>query len=295
MAVLNAGLSIYPYAAELRRELSLRNLRFARQHKLPHRESYGQPPVTCYQPSEDNASHGNFLHDTYRAILQNPDWARRLGKVHTQIRGSADRRWRELDSCNSSDALLMNIFCNPKVLQSRQTFDLLGVEAAGFPEFGVKARVPLVNGRFDRTEIDMRLEDLLVEAKLTESDFQSCGEDPLQQYRDFREVFGVDELPRNRDRILSYQLIRNVLAAHASASSFCVISDERRPDLKEAWYAVMRTIRIANLRVRCKIITWQELSEGLPRKLRTFLAEKYGIAAGDMTPAPCEASAAEFA
>ena len=33
-----------------------------------------------------------------------------------------------------------------------------------------------------------------------------------------------------------YQLIRNVLAAYAQEGSFCVIHDERRPDLREAWF-----------------------------------------------------------
>jgi len=45
---------------------------------------------------------------------------------------------------------------------------------------------------------------------------------------------------------------------------------------------VMRSIRTSELRVRCKMITWQELSEELPRNLRIFLAEKYGIASGEI-------------
>ena len=37
----------------------------------------------------------------------------------------------------------------------------------------------------------------------------------------------------------SYQLIRNVLAAYATGCSFCVIHDERRPDLREEWFQIM--------------------------------------------------------
>ena len=53
------------------------------------------------------------------------------------------------------------------------------------PGFGWRARVPLRNGRFDRTEVDMRLGGLLVEAKLTESDFQTCKAAVAESYRDF--------------------------------------------------------------------------------------------------------------
>jgi hypothetical protein len=53
--------------------------------------------------------------------------------------------------------------------------------------------------------------------------------------------------------------------------------DARRPDLIEAWYAVLRSVRPTSLRLGLKIITWQELSEALPRRLQRFLEEKYGI------------------
>ncbi|HEV2113854.1 MAG TPA: hypothetical protein VGR50_06860 [Terriglobales bacterium] len=279
------------HAAELRRELSHRNVEYSRRLRLEHRISYGDPPVVCYLPSEEAASHGNFLPQTYRAMLLHENWRKRLNKVHAQAVGSLpkeDRRWRELDSANSSDALLMNIFCFPGTLREPRLFDLLGVERGASPEFGVKARIPLANGRFDRTEIDMHLGSLLVEAKLTESDFQSREAAALDAYRDFHDVFDSRSLPQAvtlsaaKDPCISYlgyQLIRNVLAAHANACSFCLMADARRPDLKEAWYAVMRSVQIVDLRLRCKMITWQELAEVLPRKLQRFLAEKYGIAA----------------
>jgi hypothetical protein len=80
----------------------------------------------------------------------------------------------ELDSCTSSDALLMNIFCHPSVSRDDRVRALLGAEPGLSPCFGYKARVPLANGRFDRTEVNLRVGDLLIEAKLTESDFQSA-------------------------------------------------------------------------------------------------------------------------
>jgi hypothetical protein len=55
--------------------------------------------------------------------------------------------------------------------------------------------------------------------------------------------------------------------------------DGRRPDLLESWYSVMSAVRRHDLRVRCKVLTWQELAECLPRRVQGFLAEKYGIIA----------------
>jgi hypothetical protein len=113
----------------------------------------------------------------------------------------------------------------------------LGVDSgmrAGIWLEGAGAAGPRSAGmRFDRTEVDMRWGGLLVEAKLTESDFQTRA---------------------------GYQLIRNVLAAYAEGCSFCVVHDERRPDLREAWFQVMAAVKTAEMRVRCKVMTWQELA-----------------------------------
>jgi len=283
MSALGAGNAYIPsagFAARLREELSFRGREYGLKHRLVMCESYGREPVVCYELSEDGTAHGNFLRASYREILKNAEWRRRLDKVHTQAKSMLprrDRRWRELDSCNSSDALLMNIFCYPRMLKTPAVPGLLGVQLGSRPQFGYRARVPFANGRVDRTEVDMLLGDLLVEVKLTESDFQSRELATVESYRDFEEVFDSRALPRTEDRYLSYQLIRNVLAAHASSGSFCVMADARRPDLREAWFSVMSAVKIVELRWRCKMVTWQELARAVPGKLRKFLAEKYGI------------------
>lgn len=268
------------YAAALRYELSVRNQAFAKTHGLKHQVSYGSQPVVCYEP--DGRTHGNFLPDAYRAILANPHWARRLQKAHTSARSALppnDRGiWGELDSSNSSDALLMNVFCCPGVFDDGRVYSLLGLERGAAPEFGFKARVPLLGDKFDRTEVDMRLGSLLVEAKLTESDFQTREKAIVESYRDFAEVFDRRVLPKTKDCYLSYQLIRNVLAAQANDCAFCVVCEARRPDLLQAWYEIMRSVRAVELRLRCKVLTWQELAAVLPRALRKVLEEKYGIA-----------------
>jgi hypothetical protein len=269
------------WASCLRRELSHRAEQYAVKQELPHCLSYGRSPTVCFEPYSDSR-HGNFLPVTYKAILRNPNWRRRLQKVHSQGRKSLPRyengMRRELDACTSSDALLMNIFCYPGVLRNEHVSSILGLKSNATLNFGFRAGVPFTNGKFDRTEVDLRLGDLLIEAKLTESDFQRAPKAAVRAYRDFSEVFDIDNLPRTESGFLSYQLIRNVLAAHASGCEFCVLTDARRPELIEDWYAVMRCVRPVDLRIRCKVLTWQELAKSLPPRLQEFLGEKYGIA-----------------
>lgn len=166
----------------------------------------------------------------------------------------------ELDSCNSSDALLMNVFCYPVAFRNGRLPALLGVEQSSAIEFGFKAKVPLANGRFDRTEVDMKIGSLLIEAKLTESGFQAKHETAMDSYRDFAEVFDQKLLKRTGENFESYQLLRNVLGAQALGCSFCVIHDARKPELKEAWYQVMRCVKPYELKTRCKVLTWQEIA-----------------------------------
>jgi hypothetical protein len=171
----------------------------------------------------------------------------------------------------------------------------------------------------------MRWGGLLVEAKLTEGDFQARAARVVEGYRDFDAVFERELLPRVELRTArrrtavefaeeftqewedaaadeeasrafqagiverareaepaeagyaGYQLIRNVLAAYAEGCSFCVLHDERRPDLREAWFAVMAAVKSAEMRVRCKVMTWQELAGLAPQGLQGFLDLKYGI------------------
>src|SRR5882757_6363829 len=88
-----------PYtSAMLRRDLSARAHHLAQTQKLLHDIHPGPDPVVIFC-----------------AISA---WLRRLAKPHTAPRRSRARKdwqWMELDSANSSDALLMNIFCHPGV------------------------------------------------------------------------------------------------------------------------------------------------------------------------------------
>ncbi len=190
----------------------------------------------------------------------------------------------ELDSATSSDALLMNIFCYSRVLRNTALCALLGVPPGQAPQFGFKPRIPLRDGKLDNTEIDMKLGDLLVEAKLTESDFQTAPVRLLERYLHLDEIFDDTMWTSNSGRVPGYQLIRGVLAAHSTGGSFCVLCDARRPDLVENWYAVMRTVRNCDLRCRLQLLTWQELAGILPPTLQRFLATKYGIVRTHLRP-----------
>jgi hypothetical protein len=258
----------------LRRDLSRRNGERARDFE--HELSYGAVPSVIYQ--EQEGGHGNFIAASYRAICKNAEWRRRLEKVYTGGRWvprTWDRKRRELDCANSSDALLMNVFCYPGVLKG-QLCGLLGVEQGLTPQFGWRAPVPLVNGRGDRTEVDMRIDDLLVEAKLTEAGFQPAPDRLVMRYRDLKEIFDLEEL-QTGSGFRGYQLIRGVLAAHAAECSFLLLCDERRRDLIDRWFDVLKAVRSYSFRNRLRLLTWQEVAGAVPGKLQKFLAEKYGI------------------
>jgi hypothetical protein len=267
-----------PWAGALRRELSVRGQQIAVASGSLHELTPAETPSVIFGRSE-NHRHGNFYPASFRNICANPQWARRLAKVHTGSRRASPRagwRWKELDCANSSDALLMNVFCCRRRVENRALCSVLGVSSGLMPQFGFRPGIPLRNGKTDRTEIDMKLGDLMVEAKLTETDFQTAPTKMIQRYRDLDEVFDPEELMTS-DVVPNYQLIRGVLAASATGGTFCVLCDARRPDLIEDWYAVMRAVRSCVLRCRLQLLTWQELTAMLSRSLQKFLAEKYGI------------------
>jgi hypothetical protein len=301
-------------ASLLRRDLRNRALHLAATHHLLHDEIPGNSSSVIFG-CDEQGRHGNFHPASYAAISATPQWSRRLIKVHTahrKLRARADWQWRELDCANSSDALLMNIFCHPHVATpeaiSAPMARLLGVDTASPPIFGLYPGVPLTSGLLDRTEIDLQLGNLFLEAKLTESSFQNTRPSLITRYRDLEEVFDVTRLPRKalyiapshppvedfsqleepvllinpipapKDTVVEgYQLIRNVLAAYASDASFCVLCDGRRRDLIETWYKVLSAVHRPTFAVRLKLLTWQELACVLPEDLQQFLEAKYGI------------------
>lgn len=263
-------------AAALRAEISARNQ--ARAGGFAHELTWSGSPSVVY--AESGGLHGNFLPASWRRIQANPAWRKRLAKSYTASRfvpRAGDRRRFELDCAASSDALLMNIFCYPGVLRRPALCALLGIAPGAEPDFGFRPRIPRLHGHTDRTEIDMRLGSLLVEAKLTEADFQQAPLRRLLDYPQLGAIFDAERLPAVNERIDSWQLIRGVLAAEAADASFLVFCDRRRPDLIERWFSVIRAVSSSALRTRLGLITWQEIAATLPVRVQQFLEEKYGI------------------
>ena len=267
-------------ATELRRELSARNLAWA-EH-LEHDATYGSVPCIIHAAQHDG-SHGNFLPASWRRIQARPSWRRRLEKAYTAGRriARAQDRWRgELEAATSSDALLMNLFCYPGMLRRPPVQRLLGTGPGPLPAFGVRAQVPLSTGNVDRTEIDLRIGDLLLEAKLTEANFQTARSSLVLRYRDFDACFSANDLPRTpAGDFQSYQLLRGVLAAHALECRFAVLLDRRRSDLIEHWFEVLRAVKASSLRNRLQLLSWQELASAVSMPVQKFLLDKYGIKA----------------
>jgi len=87
------------WAGDLRRELSTRNQQIAVMNGSLHELTAGEMPSVIFGCSEDR-QHGNFYPASWRNMCANPEWARRLAKVHTGSRSARPRagwRWRELD------------------------------------------------------------------------------------------------------------------------------------------------------------------------------------------------------
>jgi hypothetical protein len=267
------------YSAKLRRVLTAKAREYAKRKGLEYYESLNNreaDKTVLFVQDEHAGSHGNFLDGSFSQILGNKTWLSRLAKPHSQRKSLPPRGMeaKEVDSSNSSDALLMNIFCYPAV----ETVDLLALLELPCweqPRFGVKCRVS--GEQEHRTELDMVIGETSFEAKLTEHDFTSKSEEIVRRYRDLPKVFEVNALARSEGKFTSYQLIRNVLAAHQRGGRFVLLCDRRRPDLIEHWERIRERIQDSDLQARCRQISWQQIAARIPAPLQKFLEDKYGI------------------
>ncbi len=270
---------MFDWSTALRAELTRRAEHHMTKVGAPGYLSLGPSPTRLFETYADGARHGNFIDASYQAICGAPAWYARRQKAHSQAQALPTEKRssaRELDSCNSSDALLMNCFCYPGAA-AHLIGALLPLLSYTTPEFGVHGEVALVDGGRDATEIDMRIGSAIFEAKLTERDFTSRPKSRVERYARLSEVFEVGALPQTPDEYHGYQLIRNVLAANQHSWAFYVICDARRPDLLREWWVVHSAIRDAKLRTRCGFLLWQEVAGACPAPLAGFLAQKYGL------------------
>ena len=91
------------HSAALRRELSVRGQQIAATTGSVHELTPGETPSVIFG-REENRRHGNFHPASYRNICANPQWARRLRKVHTSLAHAVARRQSRSRRCAGNSA-----------------------------------------------------------------------------------------------------------------------------------------------------------------------------------------------
>lgn len=253
------------------------------QELIPLAKSYGLREFgVCYiYPNENTTSsiifnklEYSFHKKSWKAIEANPSNSLRTKKIHPN---TVTVGIYEMQSSNSSDALAMNIFCFPDFVKWNGVKNLFGVDAFSSIEFGFNPQV-VKNGSSDSTEVDVYInKSIICECKLTEEGFTQKIKKTVELYDNFKKVFHTDELIQNENTYSNNQLIRNILAAYQHRCRFVLICDMRRPDLAKSFQETVRCIIDIDLRMRCEIICWQDISKFCGAELQLFLKEKYGI------------------
>jgi hypothetical protein len=212
-----------------------------------------------------------FCPASFEAIRKNADWFLRAQKPHQNLPDM-----REMQSSNSSDALLMNIFCHPKLISWKGVFEVLGFRPEN-PTFGFKALIEKKGTDGDKTEIDMVIDNYFIEAKLTEADFTKKKVVEVNKYRNLDQHFHSNILPVRNGCYQHYQIIRNLLAAIQHKKQHMLLCDERRPDLVRSYMDVVCCLRDQHIRKTCRIVFWQEVQRACGKSLGLFIQSRYGI------------------
>ena len=212
----------------------------------------------------------NFHTKSFRNIQSNDKWQKRTQKKHSHFVDGI----LEMQSSNSSDALLMNIFCYPGLKKWKGIQKLLNFDQTEEFQFGWNPKFDNENRQYP-TEIDLKIGNRIFEAKLTESSFTSKSKDVIRSYPDFESVFNEEILTLPNGMISNYQLVRNILAAYKYDYNFTVIIDSSRIDLLREITKIIKSIRLDDLRKRIDFITWQEITGKLGNDLKSYISEKY--------------------
>lgn len=210
----------------------------------------------------------NFHPDSFENILKTEEYKKRLEKRHTQANG-----FKELQSSNSSDALLMNFFAHPKIQTWKSLRDLLSIDESDSIEFGWCPSFPIETKNY-RSEIDMKIGNVIFEAKLIEGGFTHKKLDVVLGYPNVENIIDLQEFIKD-DFVTNYQLIRNLLAAEKHGSKFYLLLDESRTDLIREFYKVKFAIKDKSLAHRFNFVSWQELASNVGRNLRDYIIVKY--------------------
>ena len=250
--------------AELKQVLWQSTLAYAHTHKIPVDPSH-QSAVLFKDVSDA------FYNASFENISKHKDWLERTQKPHQNVANVM-----EMQSSNSSDALLMNIFCHPKIASWKGVADVLGFVPAE-PVFGFKALVEKDGTRGDNTEIDMLVGNYFVEAKLTEEDFTEKEMEEVKKYTNLRLCFDTGSLPVQNNCYQNYQIIRNLLAAIQHKKQHMLLCDERRPDLVRRYMETVCCLRDPQHRKNCRVVFWQEIQRACGNELGAFLRSRYDL------------------
>lgn len=257
------------FSSELKKSIKTATIEYIKRKNIAETDYLVRGSAIIFKSSE--GKNLNFHPKSFSNILEEKsgDWANRLKKKHTHFKDET----KEMESSNSSDALLMNIFCHPSFSKWNGPRKYLGFEDA-VPEFGW---IPKIEESAPYTEVDMKLGSTIYEAKLTESDFtEKEMQKVLERYHGIEEIFDLDQL-KVGSKIKHYQLLRNIYAANKRNLNFVVLLDSRRIDLLQALFETMKAIKNPKLRYRIGFITWQEISRLVGKDVKEFLKLKYSI------------------
>lgn len=209
----------------------------------------------------------NFNSATFEHISKKNDFYKRLNKVHPNV-----PNFKEMQSSNSSDALLMNIFAHPKIKEWKSLRDLISINQSDNIEFGWNPEFE--NEKKHKTEIDMKIGSSIFEAKLTEKDFTKKELQIVLTYPKLENIINLSVLTKN-NIVSNYQLIRNLLTIEKYDYKFNLIIDESRTDLIREFYKVKFAIKDKSLSDRFNFLTWQEISDSVGIELKNYITEKY--------------------
>lgn len=209
----------------------------------------------------------SFHPDTFANIDNNSNYKDRLKKNHSSVPG-----FNEMQSSNSSDALLMNLFAHPKIKEWKSLRDLISIDQSDNIEFGWNPF--FANETNTKTEIDMKIGNSIFEAKLTEKDFTQKVLKTVLTYSNIENIIDLQDLTNN-DIVANYQLIRNLLTAEKYNYKFNLLIDESRTDLIREFYKVKSAIKIKSLLKDFNFLTWQEITNSVGLDLKNYITEKY--------------------
>ena len=209
----------------------------------------------------------NFHPDTFNNISKNLNYKNRLAKIHANVPG-----FKEMQSSNSSDALLMNLFAHPKIKVWKSLRDLISIDQLDNIEFGWNP--VFTNETNHKTEIDMKIGNSIFEAKLTEKDFTQKDLTIVLTYSNVNNIIDLKDLTTN-GIVSNYQLIRNLLTAKKYGYKFNLLIDETRTDLIREFYKVKNAIKIKSLLDNFNFLTWQEIANSVGSDLKEYITEKY--------------------